>query len=441
MSTWEIPQQKDHTPHLDSMTNDELEAFIKQEEERIHAQDERLDELTEMVNMLLVDQQINKLREDFPDVDLRERLSAENVHSNQEIIDGLLNKHDKSALARACGERSYTKKLQPVLAKLAWLKDKGSHVLEDDIQPAIAHLRKNFWAYATAGAVSVGIDGFQKSKSGTTTYDYSSSLSSQTERSVTEKEDITARPDTVNIKDYIDEKTVDPESQIEYTEEQQKEDVILEETQTVYGGIAKGIRNTLYNVAPASIAGITSDIILKNILRIPVSERDITEEQLSSDELAVLKKTVKNALQRKSQATSYTDYPENARGISALQIVNFDENNTYPRTLEGLKKITHDVINDPVTNTVLAFGKSSLHIDENNHIILTDNYDVTVLKNSTGNTGVYNDFRMYAQPLFSQESPDGEPVEKPMHYVVNLGPASELVDNADDLDFLPTYRN
>ena len=77
----------------------------------------------------------------------------------------------------------------------------------------------------------------------------------------------------------------------------------------------------IYKVLPSNFANLVSDVLMKNILKMPVQKEYVTQKDFSSSELATVKKAAINALKNDRMNITYDDYGANKRGVLASQLV------------------------------------------------------------------------------------------------------------------------
>ena len=215
----------------------------------------------------------------------------------------------------------------------------------------------------------------------------------------------------------------------------------------VMSGLA---RDTLYDMIPSSLANLTADVVMKNLLGMPVQTTYVTEQNLNESEQSLLKKIVVSALKnpeiikgQKSAGMNYTHYPKNSRGISASQLVGTDKSSTYKGVL-GTARYLKDLFAEDVNNMAYTLGGASLAIDEDGNLIVTDQYDAQQFKRGSANKASYGairDFLGNAKSLLHVTAEDPNIVgENPnaIRFRINLGPVQNLLGGEKvDLSHIP----
>ena len=195
----------------------------------------------------------------------------------------------------------------------------------------------------------------------------------------------------------------------------------------VVQGIADASRKTTYKLLPSNFANLFSDVVLKNMMGLPVQTSYVTEKDFSASEFATVKNAAVTALNKGKMNIDYEDYGENSRGVKASQLVGSDKSGVYEGAT-GYAKFIKDLFADPTTIMTYTLGGASIRIDENDNVIVTDQYDAEKFKYGSANPGLYGKARDFLQKYLTLEDPNikGENPNA-IRFEINLGKKEDLL--------------
>ncbi len=195
----------------------------------------------------------------------------------------------------------------------------------------------------------------------------------------------------------------------------------------VVQGIADASRKTTYTLLPSNFANLFSDVVLKNMMGLPVQTSYVTEKDFSSSEFNTVKNAAITALNKGKMNIDYEDYGTNSSGVKASQLVGKDDTGIYAG-VKGGAKFMKDLFTDPKTIMTYTLGGASIRIDENDNVIVTDQYDAEKFKYGSANPGLYGKARNFLQNYLTLEDPSIEG-ENPnaIRFEINLGKKEDLL--------------
>ena len=192
-------------------------------------------------------------------------------------------------------------------------------------------------------------------------------------------------------------------------------------------GIANASRKASYNILPSNFSTLFSDVVLKNMMGLPVQKSYVTEKDFSASEFNTVKNAAITALNKGKMNIDYEDYGTNSSGVKASQLVGKDDTGIYAG-VKGGAKFMKDLFTDPKTIMTYTLGGASIRIDENNNVIVTDQYDAEKFKYGSANPGLYGKARNFLQNYLTLEDPSIEG-ENPnaIRFEINLGKKEDLL--------------
>jgi len=192
-------------------------------------------------------------------------------------------------------------------------------------------------------------------------------------------------------------------------------------------GIADASRKASYNILPSNFSTLFSDVVLKNMMGLPVQKSYVTEKDFSASEFDTVKNAAITALNKGKMNIDYEDYGTNSSGVKASQLVGKDDTGIYAG-VKGGAKFMKDLFTDPKTIMTYTLGGASMRIDENDNVIVTDQYDAEKFKYGSANPGLYGKARNFLQNFLTLEDPNikGENPNA-IRFEINLGKKEDLL--------------
>jgi len=192
-------------------------------------------------------------------------------------------------------------------------------------------------------------------------------------------------------------------------------------------GIADASRKASYTLLPSNFSTLFSDVVLKNMMGLPVQTSYVTEKDFSVSEFNTVKNAAITALKKGKMNIDYADYGTNSSGVKASQLVGKDNTGIYAG-VKGGAKFMKDLFTDPKTIMTYTLGGASMRIDENNDVIVTDQYDAEKFKYGSANPGLYGKARNFLQNFLTLEDPSikGENPNA-IRFEINLGNKDDLL--------------
>jgi hypothetical protein len=192
-------------------------------------------------------------------------------------------------------------------------------------------------------------------------------------------------------------------------------------------GIADASRKASYTLLPSNFSTLFSDVVLKNMMGLPVQKSYVTEKDFSVSEFNTVKNAAITALKKNKMNIDYEDYGKNSSGVKASQLVGADDTGIYAGAKGGAKFIK-DLFTDPTTIMAYTLGGASIRIDENDNVIVTDQYDAEKFKGGSANPGLYGKARNFLQNFLTLEDPNikGENPNA-IRFEINLGKKEDLL--------------
>lgn len=192
-------------------------------------------------------------------------------------------------------------------------------------------------------------------------------------------------------------------------------------------GIADASRKASYTLLPSNFSTLFSDVVLKNMMGLPVQKSYVTEKDFSASEFNTVKNAAITALNKGKMNIDYEDYGTNSSGVKASELVGKDDTGIYAG-VKGGAKFMKDLFTDPKTIMTYTLGGASIRIDENDNVIVTDQYDAEKFKYGSANPGLYGKARNFLQDFLTLEDPNikGENPNA-IRFEINLGKKEDLL--------------
>ncbi len=195
--------------------------------------------------------------------------------------------------------------------------------------------------------------------------------------------------------------------------------------------IANTIGSVAVRAAPTSSSGmLVSDIVFKNMMGVPLENREYTGKDLEPDVRDVLRELAVASLAKGNTSIEWSDYGVDINGAPISGIVGgegvAEADRVYPNGYWGKAKLGMATMIDPKLDLALTLGGASITIDERNHIIVTDSYNGQKFLYGSSSQGAYGSVRDFIGQgdMLTMELPGNVDAPRTIKWRIDLGPST-----------------
>tara|TARA_R100000306_G_C4375093_1_gene141619 strand:+ start:89 stop:1855 length:1767 start_codon:yes stop_codon:yes gene_type:complete len=189
-------------------------------------------------------------------------------------------------------------------------------------------------------------------------------------------------------------------------------------------------KSTALTVLPDNLELFVTDILFKNILKVPIGGAVLNEWDLDYSLLSLVKQMAGEAIAAGRSSVTYPNYPKTKRGLNAESIIGGEgvakADKVYDLSVSGFSKLAYDSYTDPVVTLATTLGGFSL-VEEDGVWYAIDTYDAEKFIHGSASKGWYGKFRNVLSDFGTTEEQKNK--NDKIQWKIRLGTKEELVSN------------